>query len=92
MQEDSLVETEQRFKHANEGLRKAVQVSVSSEQRIPFLCECADDDCLGQVELTLAEYTRIRGNHHRFVTLPGHELGRAAKLVEEHQRFQVMEK
>ena len=37
-----------------------------------FACECADEQCLGTVQLTLTEYERVRNTPSHLVLLPGH--------------------
>jgi hypothetical protein len=37
-----------------------------------FICECADIDCVTRIQLTLAEYERVRAHPARFAVAPGH--------------------
>jgi hypothetical protein len=92
MRQDRLVENQKLFRRANEHLEGAVADSVSSEEGIPFLRECADDDCLGRVELTSSQYAGVRSREDRYFMLPGHELAEGEAVVEEHDDFQVTEK
>jgi hypothetical protein len=39
---------------------------------VPFLCECADIECLGRVEATLSEFEVIHEDSERFFVVPGH--------------------
>ena len=49
------------FQQANEQLaRRALELRVDEEVRVPFICECADDRCLEPVTLTLADYAQHR--------------------------------
>jgi hypothetical protein len=92
MRQDRRVENQEMYRRANERLESAVEEMVSDEDRIPFVCECADDDCLGRVELTLAEYSAVRSSDNRFFILPGHLMATGEEVVEEHDGFQVTEK
>jgi hypothetical protein len=92
MREARLVENQERFRDMNERLETAVENSVATEDRVPFLCECADDDCLGSVSLTLAEYDDVRSVENRFFMLPGHTVAAGEEVVEEHHRFHVTQK
>ena len=56
-----------------------------------FLCECADGGCTEAVWLTRAQYTSIRADRSRFITAPGHEQAGAARVVERHAAFVVVE-
>jgi hypothetical protein len=92
VREDRLVENQKRFRDANDRLEAAVEDFVATEDGVPFLCECADDDCLGVVRLTLSEYDAIRSDEHRFFMLPGHALAAGEEVVEEQHRFHVTQK
>jgi hypothetical protein len=92
LRENRLVENEKLFKRMNERLEEAVEASVPADERIPFLCECADRDCLGRVGLTLAEFSVVRSHDDRFLILPGHKLAEGEEVVEEHDRFHVTQK
>ena len=59
---------------------------------IGFVCECGDGSCTEQVELEVREYEAVRANARRFLTLPGHEIHEVERVVEHHDRYQVVEK
>jgi len=89
--EDRLVENQERFRQANERLRNVVGNRVV-EERVPFLCECADQRCLGVVELELDMYEAVREHPNRYFVLPGHAAAGVEEIVEEMDRFQIVEK
>jgi dissimilatory sulfite reductase (desulfoviridin) alpha/beta subunit len=39
---------------------------------VPFICECANTDCMEIVRLDLDEYEAARQNPRRFFVAPGH--------------------
>lgn len=92
MREDRLAENQKLFREANERLEGAVADDVSGDNRVPFICECADDRCLGRVELTLEEYGAVRLHDDRFVIVPGHPRLEDEEVVEEHPGYQVTRK
>ena len=57
-----------------------------------FLCECADSDCIEQIELSIAEYEAIRSSPVRFPVKPGHDYPEFERVVEEHEGYVVVEK
>jgi hypothetical protein len=57
-----------------------------------FRCECASLGCNLLVELTLAEYERVRADARRFLVAPGHELPVAETVRERHDGYLVVEK
>ncbi len=69
------------FRDANEQIRaKAREHLTDLDQPIPFICECADEECATFVPLALAEYEEIRKDSRQFLVVVGHE--RAEGLVE----------
>jgi hypothetical protein len=55
-----------------------------------FVCECSDQRCAEPVEMTAAEYERIRADKSHFVVFPGHELPESEGVVERRARFVVV--
>jgi hypothetical protein len=90
--ERRMVENEQLFRKANDRLHERIADDVAPEGRVPFLCECTNDTCMGRVELTLDEYARVRGGKNHFVLVPGHPMMERERLVSENERFWVVEK
>lgn len=59
------------FREANELLLQ--RVTVSDDQLVPFLCECADDECFGRIEMTVPEYGAGHpADQNGFILLRGH--------------------
>jgi hypothetical protein len=89
---EGCAENQYRFTAANNRLRDLVAGRVRVEQRIPFLCECADDGCLETVELDLAEHQHLHENEHVFVIVPGHPRGEGEVVLQREDRFEQVEK
>jgi hypothetical protein len=92
LREERLVENQKRFRRANNRLHDQVAPLVRDQQRVPFLCECADDDCVASVELTLEEYSQVRGEASHFFIVPGHRTIEGEDVVTDNGRFAVVEK
>ena len=90
--EERLVENEETFRAANELLADAVERSAQRTSKIPFLCECADDLCLGRVELTLTDYEGVRAHQDRFVIIAGHLQAEAEHTVGTLGAYELVEK
>jgi hypothetical protein len=56
-----------------------------------FRCECGDQGCTRAIRLTLAEYESVRAYATRFAIARNHENPESEQLVEEHERFAVVE-
>jgi hypothetical protein len=57
-----------------------------------FLCECGNLDCVEKISLTDAEYMKLRSDPATFAVVPGHALGDVETVIEETDRFQIVEK
>ena len=57
-----------------------------------FVCECPREDCSETIDLTRAQYERVRGDPQWFLVLPGHEDADIAHVVERNEDYLVVEK
>jgi hypothetical protein len=90
--EERLVENEKTFRSANELLADAAERSAQRASKVPFLCECADDLCLGRVELTRSEYEGVRAHQDRFVIIAGHLQAESEHVVGMLGPYELVEK
>jgi hypothetical protein len=81
------------FREANEGIQEAAS-TYDVLDRIPFICECADENCRELIVLSMDEYEEIRGNSRHFLNAPGHvRAGQgAAEVVHDRGRYTIVEK
>ena len=84
--------TEILFREVNERIEELSEGGDGHDSRLIVLCECDQADCVAQIELSRVEYTTVRASPTCFVTLPGHEDTRIARIVERHSGFVVAEK
>lgn len=66
-----IAKTESRFREVNERIAQTAKQFGASEAE--FVCECADPDCGQRIELSIAEYERMREDGAQFLVVPGHE-------------------
>jgi hypothetical protein len=57
-----------------------------------FVCECADTACTERLILAKAEYEAVRAHPDRFFLVPGHQRLAAERILEQHDRYFVVEK
>ena len=59
-----------------------------------FVCECADETCEEQIELTPEEYERVRQTPTYFVVMPSgeHVVADVERVTDRQQRYWVVEK
>jgi hypothetical protein len=80
-----------RFRKANERLHEAVEDQVQG-QPVPFLCECADDDCLGTVGVSLSDWKAVASQHNHFLMEPGHQHSEGEEVVGSVGQYEIARK
>ena len=88
---ERLVDNQRTFRYANERLQ-ALAGGVSGERLVPFLCECADNTCLGRVPMTLAVYDEIHTDRDLYVIMRHHAVSEGELVVDRHDGFDVARK
>jgi hypothetical protein len=89
--EERASRNEALFREVNERVEE-LHGRLESDEWGGFVCECADDGCTRRIHLPLATYERVRSDPRRFLVLPGHERLELERVVEERDRFLVVEK
>ena len=63
------------------------------EQQFEFQCECGEGyRCEGLMLMTLQEYEQVRSQRDRFAVVPGHENGQIEDVVEQADRYVIVDK
>lgn len=88
---ERIARNEAVFRDANERIAERVEALGLSGQTV-YLCECGDERCSHALTLTREEYESVRADPTRFVVVPGHAIPSAEHVVEETDRFAVVEK
>ncbi len=79
------------FREINEGIQRGQWPGEESEP-VGFRCECGRLGCNELLELTIAEYERIREHSRRFLVAPGHEQPDSEIVIEGRSGYLVVEK
>lgn len=83
------------FRDANANI-DAIAMRTGLEENVPFICECADENCVEIVRLALDEYEAVRRNPRWFFNALGHEAlsleAGAGVVVAERAGYVVVEK
>ncbi len=91
--EDRIARNEALFRSVNERVRELAGSGAASEpQSIAFVCECGDSGCTATVELTIAEYERVRADPTQFLVVPGHGSPQVEHVVERHEGYDIVRK
>lgn len=82
------------FRGVNAKLVELNETFETLTDRSVFACECADLECVGQIDMLLSEYTEIRANPRRFFVLPSeeHVAPEAERVVADGGTYFVVEK
>jgi hypothetical protein len=87
---DRLARNQVLFREVNERL-----LELSEGPRVEsmdFLCECSREECVETIQLSFAEYERVRAHPTSFVIAPGHETPEVEKIVDSNGRYTVVQK
>jgi hypothetical protein len=87
-----IARNEERFREINEGLQRDVSGICEGDEKVAFVCECGLIECREAVELTCAEYERLRADGARFAVVPGHVLPDVERVVDDRGSYHVIEK
>lgn len=90
--DDKHAENQSMSRSANERLRDVAGRTAQDGNVIPFLCECAADDCMGRVEMTSDEYFIAHLAPDHYVMLPGHARMDGEVVVEDRGHYEVVTK
>ena len=79
------------FRDVNERI-KDINRGMGVGEEADFICECGNEDCTLPVTLTMSEYEDVRKHPTRFAIVPGHEILDVEVVVEQSERFAIVEK
>jgi hypothetical protein len=83
-------ETQAGSREDNESARARGRPTTDGGMTL-FRCECGDEACTCAIRLTAAEYESVRAYATHFAIARNHENPESEQLVEEHERFAVVE-
>ena len=86
-----LSEAHKIARELNERTRDTAKPS-GPDTSVRFLCECGNEGCTETVELSLDEFEAIRWRERVYVVTPGHENPDAELVVDEDERFVLVER
>ena len=80
------------FREVNERIQRVSGSLQTGSDRMTILCECGDSSCAEHIEVTMAEYERIRNESTLFFVRPGHAKLDVERIVENHDAYDVVRK
>jgi stearoyl-CoA desaturase (Delta-9 desaturase) len=84
-------ETQARSREENESRARVGGDPTIDGRCRAFRCECGYEACISAIRLSAAEYESVRAYATRFAIARNHENPESEQLVEEHERFAVVE-
>jgi hypothetical protein len=85
-------ENQKRFRLGNERLHDIVEGQVPEVRPVRFLCECADDDCHGSVEVLLSEWEDVASQPNDFLIVAGHLRSEGEEVVGSLGEYEIVRK
>jgi hypothetical protein len=80
------------FQRANKRLLEVVEQRVPEGNPVPFLCECADEECLERVEVMPAFWESVAERPNHFLIIAGHARVEGEIVIDTLGPFEVVEK
>jgi len=80
------------FREVNERIEQVTESLHATSEVLGILCECGDDSCTAQIDVSVAEYERVRSDSALFFVCPGHEIPDVEDVVEHHDEYDVVRK
>jgi hypothetical protein len=84
-----------RFRALNERMEASNASHVWIDPPMPdWVCECASEQCMVPVRLTIAQYEAVRESPTRFLVAPGqdHVVPEVERVIERNEYYWVVEK
>jgi hypothetical protein len=88
---ERIARNEATFRRINEDIGRG-RDAEDDTTLVGFVCECGDAECARLIEMTPAEYQRVRERATRFAVVNGHEIPEVEIVVLRTHRFAVVEK
>src|SRR4051794_5525833 len=82
------------FRQVNEKIQEVRDRSGALEEEplSDILCECGDEHCTEQFEISVAEYQRVRSDAALFIIAPGHDAPEVEVVAVDADDYQVVRK
>ena len=87
-------QNQREYRHANRRFLDVLSRSPATVdgQLLPFICECADGDCAGRIEITAWRYEDIHADERDYVILPGHMRIAGEEIMEANSYYEIVKK
>jgi len=90
--DERVARNEALFRQVNERLKELGEGFSLVSEVADFVCECGKASCAEPIQMTLAEYERIRAQPELFIVVPGHGMPAVEGVIEEGPGYEVVRK
>jgi hypothetical protein len=92
--EERVARNEALFREVNERIEQVHEDArdLGANDTFAVLCECGDQNCVEEVQLTTQRYEQVRADPRTFVIVPGHAIPEVEEIVDEGAGFEVVRK
>src|SRR5579884_2035565 len=87
-----IASNEALFRAVNEKIEDVNSAFGTITETVTVVCECGEDTCIDQIELSLPCYEDVRKDPSLFVVVPGHEIPEVEQVVEHGDGFDIVRK
>jgi hypothetical protein len=77
---------------ANERMQEIIDGQVPYGTVIPFLCECADTECRGRINMDASDYEGIHIDRDLFIVLRDHQTIDGQSVVGQEDGYDIVSK
>ena len=89
--QERIARNEATFRRINEDIGRG-RDAEDDTTLVGFVCECGDSECSRLIEMTPAEYQRVRSDPRHFAVVNGHEIPDVERVLDRTDRYTVVEK
>jgi hypothetical protein len=92
--EERIARNEALFREVNERIKQVRAGTHDPGLRDTFaiLCECGDQNCIEEIQVTPQEYEQVRADPRQFLIVPGHGVPDVEEIVDAGEGFEVARK
>jgi hypothetical protein len=83
-------QNQRMFRAANERMQEMIDGDVPHGTVIPFLCECADNECLGRINMNASDYEGIHIDRDLFIVLRDHPTIDGQEVVDQQDGYDIV--
>ena len=85
-------QNQRMFRGANERMQQVIDGQIPYGTVIPFLCECADNECRGRINMDASDYEGIHIDRDLYIVLRDHPTIDGENVVEEQGGYDIVRK